>query len=408
MGLFDWRPFQKKTADQDTLRSMILSGGGGSGSSRSVTWKRALQVSAVLACVRVISQGVAQVPLKLYRESADGRTKLPEKGHPLYDVLKRKPNPWQTSLEFREMLMMHLLLAGNHYSFINRVGGKVRELIPFEPGDVTPKRADDRTMTYQVRLSGGAAKTFPADAIWHVRGMSWDGWKGLDAITQARSVLGLTISADESQEKMYSNGLRNRGAYSVDGKLSKAAHEDLRKWIEENYSGPDNEQRVMILDNGAKFLQTSMTGADAQQLETRRYQVEEVCRLFGVMPFKIGYSDKAATYASSEQQAIAHVVDCLLPWYVRLEQSIDCHLLSDQDVASGLYAKHVVQGLLRGSMKDTADYLSKLVLTGIMVRNEARDVLEWNPIDGLDEPLTPVNMQIGTDTAGGADATQTP
>lgn len=406
MGIFNWRPFQKKTAEQDALRELILAGGGRS-SGRGIGWQRALQVSAVLACVRVICQGVAQVPLKLFQEDAAGRARLPAKYHPLYDVLKRKPNPWQTAFEYREMLMLHLLLAGNHYSFVNRVGGKVRELIPFEPGDVTPKRAADRTLTYQVRLSGGATQTFPAEAIWHVRGLSWDGWRGLDAINLARSVLGLTISADESQEKIYANGLRNRGLYSVEGKLTAEQYKNLRQWIEDNYTGPDNEQRVMLLDNGAKFFSTSMTGADAQQLESRRYQVEEVCRMFGVMPFKIGYSDKAATYASSEQQALAHVIDCLMPWYVRLEQSIDCHLLTDLDAASGLYSKHVVQGLLRGSMKDTADFLSRMILCGVMVRNEARDLLEFNPIEGLDEPLTPVNMQIGTDATGDADATQT-
>jgi HK97 family phage portal protein len=153
----------------------------------------------------------------------------------------------------------------------------------------------------------------------------------------------------------------------------------------------------VILDRNAKFLPTSLSGVDAQHLETRKYQIEEVCRAYRVMPIMVGYSDKASTYASAEQMFLAHVVHTLSPWYERIEQSANAKLLSPQERTSGLYTKFVAAGLLRGALKDTAEYLHKLVLDGIMTRNEARDKLDLNPLDGLNEPLTPANMNVGTE-----------
>jgi len=136
---------------------------------------------------------------------------------------------------------------------------------------------------------------------------------------------------------------------------------------------------------------------DAQHLETRRYQVEEVCRAMRVMPIMVGISDKATTYASAEQMFLHHVVHTLSPWYERIEQSIDCNLLGDNEMDDGYYAKFIEEALLRGAMKDTAEYLVKMTSAGLMTRNEGRAKLDLNPLPGLDKPLTPVNMQIGTD-----------
>lgn len=358
----------------------------------------ALKVSTVFACLRVLGEGVAQVPLKVIKESGDGRTRLPAKDHPLYDVLGCRANPWQTSFEYRETVVWHAGLTGNAISFKNVVGGKIKELIPFEPGTVTTNR-DRQTgaLTYDVILPSGATKTFPAASIWHVRGPSWNTWTGLEAVSLACEAIGLSMATEEQHALMHKNGIKSSGVYSVEGELDEKQFKDLRNWIEKEMGGPANAGRPMVLDRAAKWMNTSFSGVDSQHLETRRFQIEEICRFFRVMPIMVGYSDKAATYASAEQMFLAHVVHTLSPWYQRLEQSIDANLLTKKDREEGYYSQFVEEGLLRGDSKATAEFLTKLSTNGIMTRNEARAKLDLNPLDGLDDPLTPANMNIGTD-----------
>lgn len=398
--MFNWLPWRKKDVSysDDSLPEVLKSvfgGGAISKSGASVNWTSALQVSTVLACARVIAEGLAQVPLKIFREQ--GRERLPAKDHSLYTVLHRKPNPWMTSFELRETMGLHAVLTGNAFAFISRVGreGRVAELIPLEPGNVTVVRAADFSVSYHVRGKDGERREFPAEAIWHWKGPSWSGATGLDAVKLAREAIGLALSTEEHHARLHANGARSSGVLAVEGTLSEAQYKQLKDFIEKNHQGATNAWRTMILDRNAKWLPTAVTGVDSQHLETRRFQIEEICRAFRVMPIMVGYSDKASTYASAEQMFLAHVVHTLSPWYERIEQSIDCRLLSDADLDGGYYAKFVVAGLLRGALKDTAEYLSKLTTNGILTRNEAREKLEYNPLDGLDEPLTPSNMNIG-------------
>lgn len=395
-----WPSFGRKdagygSASLPALLSAVF-GGGASKSGTTVTVDTALQVTVVLACIRVIAEGVAQVPFKLMRK--DGRNRLDASDHRLYDVLHRRPNPWMTSFEFRETMTMRAALCGNAYAFINRVGsaGEVAELIPI-PGSVKPVCADDCTLTYEVRGPKGNVKTFPAEAIWHWRGPSWNGWQGMDILKLAREAVGLAMATEEMHAKLHANGVRPQGLYSVEGSLSTKQYEDLRKWIDDEYGGAHNAAKTMIIDKNAKFTPTTMSGLDAQHLETRRFQVEEMCRPWRVLPIMVGFADKAMTFASAEQMFLAHVVHCLSPWYERIEQSADVNLLSDKERQAGFYTKFITAGLLRGAMKDMADYLVKLTTNGIMTRNEGRDKLDLNPIDGLDEPLTPANMIVGAE-----------
>jgi HK97 family phage portal protein len=365
-------------------------GGRASSSGKAINLQTAMQVATVFACARVIAEGIAQVPLKLYQRSADGKSSTPAEDHPLYWLLYREPNSFQTSYEYRETLGLHLAMTFRHYSFINRVRGKIVELIPLEPGRVTCKCGDDYTLTYEVTGKSGAVQTFPAEAIWHVRGPSWNGHEGLDALYIARDIIGLSISLEESQARFHANGAKPSGIYSVEGTLKDEQYKQLRAWIDKEHASSANSGVPMILDRNAKWLQQAMTGVDAQHLESRKYQCEEICRNMRVMPIMVGYSDKATTYASSEQMFLAHVIHTLSPWYERLQQSIDVNLLSSLDTKRDrIAARFLVGGLLRGSMADTADYLEKLVIAGVITRNEARQYLDYNPIDGLDEPLIP-------------------
>lgn len=356
-----------------------------SSSGMTVTVDTALQVTTVLDCVRVLAEGVAQVPLKLFQESADGRTRTPAKAHPLYALLSTKPNPWQTSFEFRESLMFHTTLCGDFIAFKNVVRGTVRELIPFLPNTVTVKR-DTSTLelTYEVRAPNGSQQVFPASAIWHVRGPSWNTWSGMGAVHLARDAIGLAIAAEGNQSAYHKNGGQVSGLLSMEGNLSDQGHAQLRAWVEKNYVGPENAGKWMILDRGTKFTPMQMTGTDAQQLETRRHQVEEICRAFRVMPIMVGFTDKTATYASAEQMFIAHVVHTLSPWYQRLEQSINVNLLSEEDRAAGIYAKFNANGLMRGDFGSRTEGYAKALGSGgspaWMEINEIRALEEMDAV----------------------------
>lgn len=381
--ILPWR--KKESVSTLDLFRQIYGGGRQSTSGKTVTIDTAVQVSTVFGCVRVIAEGIAQVPLKLMRADKDGRRRSPAKEHPLYGVLNLRPNPWQTSFEYRETLGWHVALAGRHFSFKNIVGGKVRELIPLDPNSVTVIRNDDYSLEYDVTAPNGKVQRFPAEAIWHVRGPSWDSWQGIDVLSKAREAVGLAIATEEQHARMHRNGIRSSGVYSVDGTLSKEQFKQLRDWIETEMGGPENIGRPMVLDRGAKWLSNTMTGVDAQHIETRKLQIEEICRFFRVMPIMIGYSDKAATYASAEQMFLAHLVHCLAPWYQRLEQSIDANLLTEADRKAGLYSQFVEEALLRGSAEATANVLEKLVNGGLMKPNEGRAKLD---LDADDDPAS--------------------
>lgn len=364
-------------------------------SGQQVSVKTALQVATVFACARVIADGIAQVPLKLFRLSPDGRSRTQAVDHPLYVVLHRRPNPWQTSYRFRETMGLHLTLCGNFFAFINRVRGNIVELLPIEPGLMTVKRSGYETRYLVRQEEGGPAQEFPAEAIWHVRGPSWNSWMGLEVLQLARDAIGLSMAIEEQQSGFYRQGTSVPGVLSVDGMLQPHQYKQLREWLEKEHAGAMNSGRPMIIDRAAKWMQMAMSSADAQTLEQRRMQVEEICRAFRVMPIMVGFADKTATYASAEQMFLAHLVHTLAPWYERIEQEIDAFLLKPADVSKGIYAKFIEEGLLRGALKDTADYLQRMTAAGIMTRNEARGYLEMDPLPGLDAPLTPVNMVAG-------------
>lgn len=369
-------------------------------SGASVSHKTALEVAAVLACVRVLAEGVAQVPLKVCRTVGEGKEEA--KKHPLYRLLYRKPNGWMTSFEMREMMTMHCALTGNAYAFVNRLRGEVRELIPIQMGCVTVEQQDNYSLAYRVTAPNGESRPFPPEAIWHWRGPSWDGVIGMDIVNLAREAIGLAMSTEESHARMQRNGAAIGGVYSVEGTLNRQQYEDLRKWLAKNFDGIENVGKTKLLDRNAKFYPSAMTGMDAQLLETRRHQIEEICRAMRVMPIMVGYSDKAATYASAEQMFLAHVVHTLSPWYERIEQSADCNLLTDEELDEGYYIKFNAAGLMRGSHKDRSEYFARALGAGgspaWMTQDEVRGLEELNPKGGAAAEL-PKSTNVGGSAA---------
>lgn len=372
---------EKASSSLELFREIY--GGRESRSGVSVNASTALEVTTVLACCRVIAEGVSQVPFRVFQDTDAGRRTATE--HPLYRVLYRRPNPWQTSFEFRETLALHTVLTGNAYCFINRVGSarEVRELIPIEPRRMSVEQRPDMTLTYKVSSDNGETRVFSADAIWHLRGPSWNSWSGLDATQKARDAIGLAIALEQGQSDFQKNGAKTSGMYSVKEKLSPEKYAMLRAWFEDEVA-KTGSYRPLILDQDGKYTPFTMTGVDQQLLETRRHQVEEICRAFRVMPIMIGQSDKAATYASAEQMFLAHVVHTLMPWYERIEQSADVNLLSETDIAAGYYTKFTPNALMRGAAKDRGEFYAKALGSGgskgWMTQNDVRALEELDRI----------------------------
>lgn len=352
-------------------------------SGTNVNWSTSLEVTTVLACARVIADGIAQVPFKLMIQSGDERRDDPD--HPLYNLLYRKPNRWQTSYEFRETIAIHLALMFNAYVFVGRVGiaRKIVELVPLEPQKVEVKKLEGDKLQYIWR-DGNKEVFFNQDQIWHIRGPSWNGYIGMEFVKLAREAIGLASSLESAHASLHKNGARTSGALSVDGSLSKAKYDLLVKYIEERSQGGGKEGTPLILDQGAKYHQFTMTGVDSQHLETRKHQIAEICSAFRVSPVMIGHADKSLGL-SIEQVFIAHVVHCLTPWYARIEQSAEQSLLTEEELKKGYYVKFFSNGLMRGSAKERAEFYKSAIgsvnaTPGWMTINEARALEDLPPV----------------------------
>lgn len=388
-------PFRRREAKATDVSALLL-GGSPTAAGVSVTNDRALQVSAVLACGRVIAEGIAQMPCKLYREAADGG-KEPAKDSPVYRLLHRRPNAWMTSFEFRELLTFHAVLAGAGHAYINRVRGEVRELLPVMPGNIRPKLSDDYSLTFEIADGKGLIGEFPRDRILYLRGPSWESHRALDIVQQARQSIGLAVAAEENQAKLFGNGARPGGILSTDQALQDTQIARIKAAWQSAYSG-QNQFKTAVLDGGYKWSPMAMTGVDAQQLESRKFQIEEICRAMRVFPQMVMSSDKTSTYASAEQFFLAHVVHTLGPWVERWEQALTRDLLTDAEVDAGLFPKLTVAGLLRGDMKARVEYFRGMSALGAMNPNEIRLLEDMNPYDGGDAYSRQINIApIGPD-----------
>lgn len=372
---------EQKSATLGELHRLNFGTGREASSGVIVTTQAALEVSTVLACCRVISEGVAQVPWHVYQEK-DGRKRIVSGG--LDNLLYRRPNAWQTSFEFRETLMFHVILTGNAYVFVNRVGPdrEITELIPIEPKQVDVKQNRDMSLEYRVTSAlTGEQKLFAADAIWHLRGPSWNSWLGLDAVKLARNAIGLSSTLEQGQAEFQKNGARSSGILSVEGNLAADQYDQLSKWLDRHQVGGDRSGKPLIVDRASKFHALNASSVDQQLLETRKHQIEEICREFRVFPQMVGHAgDQTPTFASAEQFFLAHVVHTLMPWYQRAEQSADVNLLTDDQRRAGFYTKLNPNALMRGAAKDRAEYYAKGLGSG-----GSKGWLTQNDVRGLEE-----------------------
>lgn len=347
----------------------------------------ALKVSTVFACLRVLANGIAQVPLKLYREAADG-SKDVARDNPVHKLIWRRPNPWMTSFEWRQMSMFHAVLTGAAVSYVGRARGQPRELIPLVPGTFKLCQGPDRAITVELNETNGVRR-LGSDEVFILRGPMWTGVAGLDALHYAREAIGLAIATEETHAALHANGAQPGGILAVKSALDDGAKKRLKTSWQEYQTGLRNKFRTAVLDMDASWTPLAASGVDNQHLETRRYQVEEICRDLGVFPQMVCHTDKTATFASSESFFQAHVIHDLNPWVENWEQALALYLFPEDDT---LQAKFSMQGLMRGDNKTRAEFYASGIVNGWLSRNEARRLEDLNPLPGLDEPLLPLNM----------------
>jgi HK97 family phage portal protein len=378
----------------DQVADLIDGVSGGRVAGAAVTEKTALQVTTVLSCVRTLADGVATPPLHVYREKKDGRREralnIPE-----YRLLARRPNEWQTSFEWRRQMTFHAALCGDALSIKARFdNGRVSELIPVMPGRWDVRRISRYEVRYRCWDEWGLIGEFAPKDVFHLPALQWDWLKGMNAVFLARQAVGLAIATAGSMEANHVNGLRPSGVYSVEGTLSPEQHERLQAWLKKH--AQTQASAPLVLDRNAKWQQIGQTSIDAQHNETRRMQVEEICRAYSVFPIMVGHSDKSSTFASSEAFFAAHVKHTLAPWHRLWSQRLDEMLL---DGNGPLFAEFDTRYLMAGSMKDRAAWARAMAELGIYTRNELRDEEGKDPLPGLDEPLTPMNMAGGKPAA---------
>jgi HK97 family phage portal protein len=389
-----WNPFEKRSATPGgrSFEEVIAQLDGrayGMIGGQVVSEQTAKEVAAVMACVRVIANGVATPQLNIYREKADGTRELAT-NIPEFRMLNRRPNEWQTSFEFRRTMTMHAALHGDALAFKVMVGNRVRELIPVVPGSFHIDRRDRYNVIYRCYDEFGPIGDFTSKQVLHLPNWQWDAVKSMHPVQLAASAIGLSRAAEKNQADLHRNGGRPSGVLTTEQKMSPEAIARLRDaWKTFSES---NRNGTAMLDGGWKYAPTTMSGVDTQHLETRRFQIEEICRAFDVFPIMIGHSDKTATFASSEAFFGAHRIQTMQPWWELWKQRLDEFVL---DGSGPLFAEFDTRYMQGGSLVDRAQWARTMVEMGIYTRNEVRDEEGKDPLAGLDQPLTPLNMSGG-------------
>ncbi|MFI8028721.1 phage portal protein [Serratia marcescens] len=355
---------------------------------RRISPQLSMQLTSVFSCVRVLAESVGMLPCGLFEQLDRGnRRAVKERLHKLLSV---KPNGYMTPQEFWELLVGCLCLRGNFYAYKVKALGEVVELLPLDPGSVVPRLGSDWNPVYQVTFPDGTSDTLTQDEIWHVRIFTLDGLNGLSPIAYARQAIGLGMATEEHGSRLFGNGAVTSGVLQTDQTLTDDAFNRLKNDFEARHQGLANAHRPMILEMGLKWNQISLSAEDAQFLETRKFQLEEICRIYRVPLHMVQNTDRA-TFNNIENLGIGFINYSLVPYLTRIEQRINVGLVKPASQGR-FYAKFNAGALLRGDMKSRFEAYATGINWGIYSPNECRDLEELNPREGGDIYLTPMNM----------------
>ena len=383
MGLFSGLFKSRDKPQNSTVGSSYTFFMGGSTSGKPVNERSAMQMTAVYSCVRILAEAVAGLPLHLYRYTESGG-KEKAIDHPLYLLLHDEPNPEMSSFVFRETLMTHLLLWGNAYAQIIRNGkNEVIALYPLMPNKMEVDRDERGQLYYKYQRSNDEAPTMegssvilkPSDVL-HIPGLGFDGLVGYSPIAMAKNAIGMAIACEEYGAKFFANGAQPGGVLEHPGTIKDPQR--VRESWQRSFGGSGNANKIAVLEEGMKYTPIAISPEQAQFLETRKFQINEIARIFRVPPHMVGDLEKSS-FSNIEQQSLEFVKYTLDPWVIRWEQSIMRSLLTPEEKKT-YYAKFNLDGLLRG------DYQSRMNGYAIGRQNgwmSANDIRELENLDRI-------------------------
>ncbi|WP_242531908.1 phage portal protein [Salipiger thiooxidans] len=377
----------------DAIRHQSMSNAAG----MPVTANTAMRVSAVYACVRLISGAVANLPLDIKeRVSDEVRTNRPDL--PLWNVVRRKPNSWQTPSQFKRMMQAHVLLRGNAYAQIVWSRGRVIGLLPLDPDRMKVKQLDDMSLRYTYRRRDGRDVPLAQSDVFHLVGLTLDGVTGVSAITYARETIGLSMAQERHGATTFKNSARPSVVLQHPGKLGKEGLEFLRASLDEYRQGGESEGKALILEEGMSTNQLSMTAEDAQWIESRKFSRTDIAMFFGVPPHMIGDTEKSTSWGSGiEQQSIGFVTYTLEDHLTTWEETANRDLITDASV----YARFNRRALVRGDIKTRTEHYVKMLQWGVYSPNEVRAREDENPRADGDVYYDPPNTAGNTENQGG-------
>ena len=413
MGFFS-SLFRSRASPQDrTAGSGYTFYFGGTTSGKAVTERSAMQMTAVYSYVRILAEAVAGLPLNLYHYTGDGG-KEKAIGHPLYLLLHDEPNPEMSSFVFRETLMTHLLLWGNAYAQIIRNGkGEVVALYPLMPNKMTVDRDERGQLYYSYQRSNDEAVRSkdqtvilrPSDVL-HIPGLGFDGLVGYSPIAMAKNAIGMAIACEEYGAKFFANGAAPGGVLEHPGTIKDPQR--VRESWQSTFGGSGNANKIAVLEEGMKYTPIGISPEQAQFLETRKFQINEIARIFRVPPHMVGDLEKSS-FSNIEQQSLEFVKYTLEPWVIRWEQSIQRTLLT-QEEKSAYFVKFNLEGLLRGDYQSRMNGYATARQNGWMSANDIRELENLDRIpaeEGGDLYLINGNMLPLKQAGAFADTTTT-
>lgn len=383
MGLFSGLFKSRDKPQNSTAGSAYTFYMGGTTSGKPVNERSAMQMTAVYSCVRILAEAVAGLPLHLYRYTENGG-KEKAIDHPLYLLLHDEPNPEMSSFVFRETLMTHLLLWGNAYAQVIRNGkGEVVALYPLMPNKMKVDRDERGQLFYTYQRSNdegatmkGSTVTLKPSDVLHIPGLGFDGLVGYSPIAMAKNAIGMAIACEEYGAKFFANGAAPGGVLEHPGTIKDPQR--VRESWQNTFGGSGNANKIAVLEEGMKYTPIAISPEQAQFLETRKFQINEIARIFRVPPHMVGDLEKSS-FSNIEQQSLEFVKYTLDPWVIRWEQSIMRSLLTPEEKKT-YYAKFNLDGLLRG------DYQSRMNGYAIGRQNgwmSANDIRELENLDRI-------------------------
>jgi len=374
---------------------------GMSSSGKVVSADKAMHLSAVWACVRLLSESVSTLPLKIYERQPDGSRK-PATTHPAYQVLCRRPNMEMTPSRFMLMVVASICLRGNAFVEKKMIGNRIVSLVPLLPQNMVVKRLDNGNLEYTYTESA-SKRTIPVKNIMHIRGFGLDGVCGMMPMMTGRDVIGSAMAVEESAAKIFENGLQSSGFLSADTALNDDQRNRMRGYMQA-FTGSRNAGKIMVLEGGMKYQNVTMNPEAAQMLESRAFSIEEICRWFRVPAFMVGHADKQSSWASSvEGMNLQFLTNTLRPLLVNIEQEISRCLLDGDD---DLFAEFSVEGLLRADSAGRAAYYTTALQNGWMSRNDVRRLENMPPIEGGELYTVQLNLTPLEDLKANSQAAQ--